>query len=328
MLSTQSILDAEARIREQVRETPLEFSFPLSRASGSKVYLKLEHLQRTGSFKLRGAMNKILLLDPVELRQGVIAASTGNHGLGVACAAQMAGARATIYLPRDASESKIALITHFGAKAVPDFKDCLEAELRARADAERQGMTFISPYNDRDVIAGQGVIGVELHRALDPIDAVFIAVGGGGLIAGVAAYLKSVNPSIRVVGCWPEHSPVMIECLKAGEIHDVAEQATISESTAGGLEPGSITFSLCRELIDDFALVSEPEIYAAMREIFVHERWIVEGSAGVAVAAFLKHREKHRDQNVVLLLCGRNIPAARWSEVMNFDGNGITQQTR
>jgi threonine dehydratase len=316
MLSTQQILDAEARIRAQVRETPLEYSFPLSRASGAHVYLKLEHLQRTGSFKLRGAMNKILLLDPETLGRGVIAASTGNHGMGVACAAQTAGARAVIYLPRDTAESKIAMMAHLGAQPVPEFKDCLEAELQARADAERQGMTFISPYNDQDVIAGQGTIGVELLRDLDRIDAVFIAVGGGGLIAGVAAYLKSVSPTIRIVGCWPEHSPIMLECLKAGEIHDVAEKATISESTTGGLEPGSITFSLCRELIDDFTLVSEPEIHSAMREIFIHEHWVVEGSAGVAVAAFLKRQNEFRNQNVVLLLCGRNISASRWSEIL------------
>lgn len=317
MVSTQQILEAETRIRAHVRETPLEYSFALSQATEAHVYLKLEHVQKTGSFKLRGAMNKILSLSPEALRQGVIAASTGNHGLGVACAAQTAGTQAVIYLPRETSESKISRIAHFGARPVPEFKDCLEAEISARADAERRGLTFVSPYNDEAVIAGQGTIGVELFRQLDSIDAVFIAVGGGGLIAGVAAYLKSVKPSIRIIGCWPENSPVMAECLKAGEIHEVAEQPTISESTTGGLEPGAMTFSLCQELIDDFILVSEAEILAAMRELFIHEHWIVEGSAGVAVAAFLKLGRDYRNQKVVLLLCGRNIPACRWKEILN-----------
>jgi threonine dehydratase len=307
MLSVQDIAEAEARIRPLVRETPLDRSLHLSCLGNADVYLKLEHLQHTGSFKLRGATNKILSLDREQLRAGVIAASTGNHGMGVCYAARHAGTTATIYLPRDVSEQKLATIKQFGGIPVLSAGDCLEAEYSAREAARKSGQVFISPYNDPQVIAGQGTIGAEIARQLDRIDAVFIATGGGGLIAGVAAYLKSVSPHTRVIGCWPENARALYECLRAGRIIEVSEEPTISESTAGGVEEGSVTFTLCQRLIDDYALVSEAEIRDAMRLILNEEHWIIEGSAGVAVAAYLKTREKYAGQNVALILCGRNI---------------------
>lgn len=317
MISSEQIREAEVRIREHVRETPVDYSFALSALSGCNVFLKLEHLQHTGSFKLRGAMNKILSLDAGELQRGVIAASTGNHGMGVCWAARAAGTKATIYLPRDVSDSKLSMIRHLGGEAVPEFADCLAAEIQARRDAEEMGRTFVSPYNDAQVIAGQGTIGIELARQIDSLDAVFIAVGGGGLIGGIAAHLKSLRPEIKIIGCWPEHSPVMLECLRAGRIIEVPEQATLSESTAGGVEEGSLTFPLCQNLINEYAVVSEAEIAAAMRLAFEKERWIIEGAAGLAVAAMLKEKERFRNRNVAVVLCGRNISASRWMEAVS-----------
>jgi threonine dehydratase len=317
VISPEQILEAEARIRKQVRETPVDYSFALSALSGCNVFFKLEHLQHTGSFKLRGAMNKILSLNEDELRRGVIAASTGNHGMGVCWAARAAGAKATIYLPREASESKLSMIRHLGGQAVPEFADCLAAEVQARRDADEMGKTFVSPYNDEHVIAGQGTIGIELARKIDQFDAVFIAVGGGGLIGGIAAYLKSARPGIKIVGCWPEYSPVMLECLRAGRIIEVPEQPTLSESTAGGVEENSLTFPLCRDLIDEYAVVTEAEIAAAMRLVFEKERWVIEGAAGMAVAAMLKEKERFKKRNVAVVLCGRNISASRWMEAVS-----------
>jgi threonine dehydratase len=189
--------------------------------------------------------------------------------------------------------------------------DPLEAEYSAREAAGKSGQVFISPYNDLQVIAGQGTTGLELARQMDWIDLVFVAAGGGGLIAGIAAYLKSVSPHTRVIGCWPENARALYECLRAGRIIEVPEEPTISESTAGGLEEGSVTLALCQRLIDDYALVSESEIIEAMRLIFDKERWIIEGSAGVAVAAYLKEREKYAGQNVAIILCGRNISSKK-----------------
>src|SRR5262249_6939126 len=254
---------------------------------------------------------KILSLDEEQLRRGVIAASTGNHGMGVCYAARHAGTAATIYLPRDVSEQKLAVINHLGGIPVLSAGDCLEAEYTAREAARKSGQVFISPYNDLQVIAGQGTIGVELARQLGRIDAVFVAVGGGGLISGIAAYLKSASQHTRVIGCWSENSRPLYECLRAGRIIEVTEEPTISESTTGGVEEGSITFQLCQQLIDDYALVSETEIREAMRLILDKERWIIEGSAGVAVAAFLKEREKYAGQNVAIILCGRNISSTK-----------------
>ncbi len=311
MLSPQNIIEAESRIRPLVRETPVDHSLHLSKLGNANVYLKLEHMQHTGSFKLRGATNKIFSLDVEQLRGGVIAASNGNHGMGVCYAARHAGTTATIYLPRDVSEQKLAMIKHLGGISVTSNDNCLDAENKAREVARRSGKVFVSPYNDLQVIAGQGTIGVELARQLDRIDAVFVAVGGGGLIAGIAAYLKSVRPSARIIGCWPENSRALYECLRAGRIIEVPEEPTISESTAGGIEAGSVTFPLCQSLIDDFALVSESEIREAMRLIFDKEHWIIEGSAGVAVAAYLKEREKFEGQHVAIVLCGCNIASEK-----------------
>lgn len=316
-LSTANILEAAVRLRQLTRVTPLDYSLGLSHLTGAHIYLKLEHLQHTGSFKLRGAGNKILSLTPAQLRQGVIAASTGNHGLGVCYAARHAGTTATIYLPRDVAEAKLMMMRQLGGQPVLIAGDCLAAELMARAAAEESGQVFISPYNDPEVIAGQGTIGVELARQLARIDAVFIAVGGGGLIAGIAAYLKAVSPHTRIVGCWPEHARALYESLRAGRIVEFPEAPTISESTAGGVEPGSITFPLCQQLIDECVLVSESEIHAAMRLIAEQERWIVEGAAGVAVAGLLKEHARYAGQNVVVVLCGRNIAPAKWQAMLN-----------
>src|SRR5262245_44629512 len=311
MLSHQDIIDAGSRIRPLVRETPVDYSLNLSRLGDANVYLKLEHLQHTGSFKLRGATNKILSLTEEQMRRGVIAASTGNHGMGVCYAARHLGTLATIYLPQNIPEHKLAKIKTLGGIIVTCNNDCLEAEKKARAVANESGQVFISPYNDLQVIAGQGTIGVELARQLDRIDMVFVSVGGGGLAAGIASYLKSVNPQIRVIGCWPENSRVLYECLRAGRIIQFPEEPTISESTTGGVEEASITFPLCQHLLDDHALVSESEIREAMRLIFTKEHRIIEGSAAVAVAAYMKNHEMCAGQNVVIILCGRNIASEK-----------------
>ena len=173
--------------------------------------------------------------------------------------------------------------------------------------SDTSGRVFISPYNDLDVVAGQGTIAVELHQQVPQLDAVFVAVGGGGLIGGIGSYLKSVSPSTEIVGCWPETSPVLYECLRAGRVIDVAERPTLSESTAGGLEPGSVTLPLCQSVIDRGILVSEAEIRAALRLILETEHWLVEGAAAVAVAAFRQDARRWDGKRVAIVLCGRNV---------------------
>jgi threonine dehydratase len=166
---------------------------------------------------------------------------------------------------------------------------------------------FISPYNDLEVMAGQGTIAVELLRQVPSLDAVFVAVGGGGLIGGIGAYIKSASPQTEVVGCWPGNSPVLYESIKAGRILHVHEEPTLSESTAGGLEPGSVTLKVCSQVIDSSVLVSEAEILDAMRRVRALKGWVIEGAAAVAVAAFLKEAERYRGKRVAVVICGANV---------------------
>lgn len=272
-----------------------------------QLHLKCEHLQHTGSFKLRGAINRMQNLTEAEAARGVIAASTGNHGQGVARAAKMLGLAATVYVPRQAATVKIAPMRAMGAEVITVPGDGLAAELAARRAAQASGKVFVSPYNDPLVVAGQGTIGMELDEALPALDAVFVSVGGGGLISGIAAWLKHRQPDVQIFGCWPENAATMARCLERGEIHEVIESETLSDGTAGGLEPDAITFEACQAFIDESVLVSEADIGAALTTLAREERWIVEGSAGVALAGCLQLAESLRDRTVAVVLCGRNI---------------------
>jgi threonine dehydratase len=294
---------AQARIRSYVRETPVE----VWSDAGERVFLKLEHLQRTGSFKLRGAANKIALLTEDQASRGVVAASNGNHGLGVAAAAQARGIAAEVYVSSHVSPSKARRIEGFGARVKVAGEDPLTAEQAARREAEESGRVYISPYNDLDVVAGQGTIAVEMLRQIPELEVVYVAVGGGGLVGGIGAYLKAVAPQVEVVGCWAANSPVLYECLRAGRILEVDERPTLSESTAGNLEEGSVTLEVCRAAIDRHALVSEEEILQAMRRVLETEHWVIEGAAGVAVAAYLQDAARGDKRTAGIVLCGRNV---------------------
>ena len=312
----ERILDAHRAIRPPVVTTPLTHSPALSRRCGCEVYLKCEHLQQTGSFKFRGAVNKVRLLDEEARRSGVITASTGNHGLGVALAGKLAGVPVTVYAAVSAARLKVEAITTLGAEVVAMDGDPLAVELAAARSARRLGRPFVSPYNDADVIAGQGTIGMEIVEQCPEIDAVFTAVGGGGLISGIGTAVKVLRPECRVVGCWPEHAPALHRALDVGAIVDVEELPTISDGTAGGVEPGAITFDLCRRVLDDRVLVSEVEIAAAMKLLAETERWMVEGAAGVALAGLIKMAPRYRGQRVAVVLCGRNIALETFVEAV------------
>ncbi len=233
---------------------------------------------------MRGATNKILSLTPDQATGGVTAASNGNHGLAVAAAAKRAGISTEVFVSSHVSPAKVQRIEQLGARVHRAGSDPLEAELAARAAAASSGKVFISPYNDVEVMAGQGTIAVELLRQTPKLDAVFVAVGGGGLISGIGAYLKSASPQTEIVGCWPENSRVLYASIKAGRIIDFPEQPTLSESTAGGLEPGSVTLEVCKKVIDHSVLVAEDEILAAMRLVRHAKGWLMEGAAAVAGA--------------------------------------------
>jgi threonine dehydratase len=313
----KEITEAEARIRPYIRETPLEHSLSLSQMGQSNVYLKLENIQHTGSFKLRGALNKLLSLTPAQREKGVVTASTGNHGAATAYALKLLGLQGIVFVPETASPVKLAMIQRLGATIQYYGMDGGVTEIFARRYAEEQGMTYISPYNDPQIIGGQGTIAVELVRQLNqPIEAVFVAVGGGGLISGIAGYLKAVQPQVKIIGCLPENSPVMAASIQAQEIVEMESLPTLSDGTAGGIEPGAITFELCQRLVDDYILVNEEEIKAGMRLCIEDHHVLVEGAAGVAVAAYLKQKATYQGQNVVIIICGANISLEKLRAVL------------
>src|SRR3974390_1259242 len=301
------IEEASTRIYGLARQTPVARLPRDSRLPSSlRAFAKMEQQQVTGSFKLRGASNKIFSMSPEIAAKGVVTSSTGNHGLGVAAAARFRGIDAEVYLSSQVPEAKWKKIASYGARIRTAGNDPLEAELAARAAAEETGRTYVSPYNDWQVVAGQGTIAVELLRQVEPIDAVYIATGGGGLISGIGTYLRERSPRTEIVGCWRENSRVRYECIQAGRILEYPETYTLSESTAGGVEPGSITFELDRRAIHRSVLVLADAILEAMRWAGNRE-WIIEGAAGVALAALFQDAGRYQGKTVVVIFCGGNL---------------------
>lgn len=306
LLPAQAVLAAN-RIAPYIRETPLDYSPYFSELSGANVYLKLENLQYTGSFKLRGAFNKLLSLSDEDREAGGVAASSGNHGAAIAHAMSKLGVTGPIFVPEQTSPTKVDAIKRAGGDVHFFGTDGLDTEMHAREYAEESGMIYLSPYNDPDVIAGQGTCGVEIAQQLSEIDAVFIAVGGGGLISGVGSFLKSVHPSLVVVACQPAASAVMTESVKVGKIVDLPSDSTLSDGTAGGIEAGAITFDICRDIADEYVVVSEEQIAEAMRGFIDSHHMLAEGAAGVAIAGLLASGDKYKGKNVVVIVCGGNI---------------------
>lgn len=298
---------AHEALRPEVAVTPLTHSRALSAISGCELHLKCEHLQHTGSFKFRGASNKVRLLDAQQRLQGLITASSGNHGQGLALAGRQAGVPVTVYASSMASPIKLDAIRAMGAQVITLDLDPLSVELEAARQAQLQGALFVSPYNDLQVIAGQGTIGMELAAQLPELDAVFVAVGGGGMISGIGTALRQLAPECQVIGCWPANAPTLQRSLEAGHVIEMEELETLSDGTAGGVEPDSVTFALCQTLIDATVLVSEDEIREAMKLLARHERWIIEGAAGVALAGALQMADQYQGKRIAVVLCGRNI---------------------
>jgi threonine dehydratase len=312
----RSAAAAEARIRPYVRETPLERSEGLSELTGAHVFVKLENLQPTGSFKVRGAFNKLLSLDDGARRRGIVAASTGNHGAATAHAMAVLGIRGIIFVPETAAAAKVANIRRYGGEVRFFGAEGGETEVHARAFAAENGMEYASPYNDWDVVFGQGTIGLELLRQSPGIDVVFAPLGGGGLAGGIGGVMKSAEPSISIVAVSPSNSKSMMESVRAGRIVETRHLPTLSDGTAGGVEPGAITFDLCREVVGEFVDVEEDEIRAAMRIFIEEHHMLLEGSAGVAIAGLIASGRRHAGKTVAVVISGANIGAERLKEAL------------
>ncbi|MFZ2053335.1 MAG: pyridoxal-phosphate dependent enzyme [Candidatus Aminicenantales bacterium] len=312
----KKIVEAYKRIGPDIRRTLLEYSPVLSGLTGAEVFLKWESEQRTGSFKFRGALNKIRALSPQEKRRGVVSASTGNHGLGISLAAEMEGIPLTLVLPQNVSAEKKRRLEEGRAEIIVQGESCDKAEMWARGLAEETGKTFISPYNDEDIIAGQGTIGLEICEDLPDVEVALVPVGGGGLIAGIAGYLKASGRAVEVSGVEPSCSGFMAASLAAGHIVEIEEGETIAEAVAGGIEPGAITFLLCRELLNRIILVEEPLLKRAMSLILEHHQRMVEGAGALSLAGLLEDRSRFQAKKTALVVSGGNIGARDFRDVV------------
>ncbi len=299
---------ARQRIRPLANETPLINSRVLSTLVGCSVYLKLESLQETGSFKVRGAANRMLTLTPEEKERGVITVSTGNHGRAVAYVAQRLDIAATICIPEGVPSNKVEAIRGLGAEILVCGATYDEAEEQAPRLAEERGLTMVNPYDDPFVIAGQGTIGMEIVEDLPQVDTVLVPVGGGGLIAGIGLALKSANEGARLIGVSMDRAPVMYHSLKAGRPVTMDEEETLAGALVGGIgRDNRYTFRLCQKLVDDFVLVSDEEIAAGMAFALEELRLVVEGGGAVGIAALLHGKLKQVGSSVAVVVSGGNV---------------------
>jgi len=302
----------KARVYDVAVETPLDSAANLSARLGNRLLLKREDMQPVFSFKLRGAYNKMAQLPPQALRRGVICASAGNHAQGVAYAAQTLGCRALIVMPATTPAIKVDAVATRGAQVILHGDAYDDAYAHAVEIGRRQKLAFVHPYDDPEVIAGQGTIGMEILRAHpQPIHAIFVAVGGGGLIAGIAAYVKRLRPEIKIVGVEPIDSDAMTRSLAAGRRVRLAQVGLFADGVAVK-EPGRETFRLCRELVDDMILVDNDDICASIKDVFEDTRSILEPAGALAIAGAKAWVERRRikDKTLVAVACGAN---------MNFD---------
>ncbi|MCV6594088.1 MAG: pyridoxal-phosphate dependent enzyme [Silicimonas sp.] len=310
--SAAQSVETRRRIAPLIRTTPVLPS-RIDLPEGTRLIHKLEHHQHTGSFKFRGACAKLstLLTD-----RPVITASSGNHGMACSRAAQRTGHRLSVVLPKVVLPQKRAGIESYGTRVIIEGADSSLSELAARARAEADGLTYVSPYNDAQVIAGQGTLGLEILEQCPEVDNIFISMGGGGLISGIGAVIKSFAPQVRIIGASATNSAALAASIKAGRIVETAHHDTLADGIAGGVDEGSITLPMATEVIDEIVHCDEDQIAQALRLLAWRDNMIVEGAAGLALAAFLAAPERYAGQTSMILLCGANYDQARMAQVL------------
>jgi len=294
------VLQARRRIRPHLFPTPLEDSPPL----GENIYLKLENLNKTHAFKIRGALNAMLALSAAERAKGVIACSAGNHSQGIAYAAKLAGTRAKVIMPQNTPVRKVGGARRYGAEILMYGKTYDEAESYALKLKQENALPFISPYNNTEVIAGQGTIALELFEELPTLERVLIPTSGGGLAAGVALVCKIMNPNCEVIGVQSTQTPAMYNAFY-DTTHPQGD--TLADGLSGEIEEGAITFDLCKQYVDKILLVEEAAIAEAIRWMLRHHGWAIEGAAAVGIAAFLDGQVTADDRTTAIIISGGNI---------------------
>lgn len=319
--SLADIYLARRRIQHKVFRTPLIESPTLSELTGTEAYLKLENHQKTGAFKLRGATNKIMSLEPEALEKGVITVSSGNHGLAVSRAARELGIPAYVCVSTATVENKVNAIRNMGAKVLMEGGSYDEAADVANQKMNDLNLTMIHPFDDPDIIAGQGTVGLEIIEDLPEIDTILVPLSGGGLMSGVALALKTIKPSIHVIGVSMDRGPAMVESIKAGRIVEVDEQPSLADALVGGLgRENHFTLHMVKKYMDEAVLVSEEEIAAGMIFALEQHHQVLEGGGAVGIAALLANKVMDLGKHVVIVASGGN---ASLPTLM-----GLTQSTR
>ena len=324
MVTLSSIQAAMGRIRESIRLSPLVHSEALSASAGNEIYLKLENLQRTGSFKERGALNRILTLTQDERQRGVIAASAGNHAQAVAYHAATRGISAQIVMPLATPLVKVSATRGYGAEVVLHGRNYDEAYQEAVVRCERQGLTFLHPFDDDDVIAGQGTLGLEMLAQNPALDVIIAPIGGGGLLGGLACAVKEINPRIAIVGVQTARLPSMIRAIAEGAPVKVDAATTIADGIAVR-RAGDRTLPLIRQYVDEIVTVEEEEIANAILRLLEGEKMLAEGAGAAALAAVLGHKTAHRGRRIGILVCGGNIDVTLLSRIIE---RGLVQDGR
>ena len=316
-VTLQMVQEAQERLKGVAQKTGLSYTNSVSKLAGCDVWLKLENLQRTGSFKLRGAYNKVASLTPEEREKGVIAASAGNHAQGVALAASVYGCQSTICMPKHAPLTKIAATRGYGANVVlhGDFFD--EAAAKAVELTKKHGYTFVHPFNDPLVIAGQGTIALEIIEQLADVDAIVAPIGGGGLISGLAIAAKNVNPKIKVIGVQAANMPSMKQSIEQGKILTVNGKASLADGITVKT-PGDLTYEICKKYVDDIVTVDETEIAGAILWLIERVKTVSEGAGAVPVAALMNGKISGiHNKKVAALVSGGNIDVNNMTRVIN-----------
>jgi threonine dehydratase len=321
MVDISSIQEAQKNITPFISPTPLIHSQFVSNLCAANVYLKLENLQVTKSFKPRGVLNKLIHLTAKEKIQGIITASAGNHGQAVAFGAQKLGLTAKIVVPTNTPQVKIEGIKKYNANLLLYGETYPEAEQKAKQLAKQENQLYISPYNDKNIIAGHGTVGLEIIKELPAVDVVLVPVGGGGLISGVSVAVKKLKPNTQVIGVQSAAVPIMYESLRMGKIVPPHrhEQKTIAEGLSGGLEKGAITFGITQQYVDEVLLVEEKTIRQAVKLLWVYEKQKVEGSGVAGIALLLENKDWFIDQTVAVIVSGGNIDEKLFEQIYNND---------
>jgi threonine dehydratase len=314
-VSLADVLQAQDVVRRVASRTPLAEERALSQSCGATVYLKLENLQRTGAFKVRGAFNKIASLSAAQRAKGVITASAGNHAQGVALAASLNHIIATVVMPETVPKAKLQATQAFGAQVVLYGKTFDESLARALTLQQETGATFIHPYDDPMVIAGQGTIGLEILQDLPEVDVVLVPVGGGGLAAGVATAMKGRPRGVRVIGVEPANAPSMAEALKQGRPTAVPVTPTLADGTAVG-KSGALTFSILKDALDGLITLTEDEIAAGMRALLLRDKVLAEGAGALGAAALLSGKLDVKGRKVVSIVSGGNVDPSRLRQLL------------